>query len=133
LDGGYGTIIHVNPYGQKVYFYVVWPRIQWFYRWLAQPCLIGGLNYGIAIGVDHQGFKSGRTTNDDGMRHIGATALYYKSLKNSTNPTKQGFKDLDRPHGVHYDMFLNYHVFICVCVCVCITSTYFITDDDIAY
>jgi hypothetical protein len=99
------TIIRVNPYDQKIYFYV-YPWIQQLFRWPAQPCLIGGHNDNIISGVDHPDFKSNRATSNDGMWQHRGTSVVLQATRDSANPTKQGVKGLDKLYGVHSDMFL---------------------------
>jgi len=34
----------MNLWSKDFYVYVVWPWIQWFYKWPMQPCMGGGHN-----------------------------------------------------------------------------------------
>jgi hypothetical protein len=70
-----------------------------------QPCLIGSQNDSIVSGEDRLGFKFGRAINDDNMRQHRGISVVLQVPRDNTNPTTQWIKDLDRPYGVHYDMF----------------------------
>jgi hypothetical protein len=55
--------------------------------------------------MDHSGFKSGWATNDDSMRQHWGTSVILQVTQDNTNPTKKGAKGLDKPNGVHYNIF----------------------------